>query len=356
MGDEYAAVVFHSTGEGNDIICLTDYELGKMGTLKSMKEDAEPAAEQWKRALIKGECGDENLAMIPGVAIEELKIKWPTAKKMFTFLQSEHTRLPNGTTKYELPKPMTSSFAEMKLTEKISETETETYELPAGIKSFFAFQVNAAPGMKPEEREEVIQERNNAAGDAVAGEFGSLYLQKLGKDDEYLNQADQNQGEFSREVKVNNPRELIKIIEAANKVNYQELLNFSSAKLASGIRINDLWRLRALFGFSPTGDYTDKTYYVVQKEGTEGEKVVGYFDLLKEHQWFDPKNDKNALYVSKQTVREDYMPAAVDAAYTKIHDNKEVMTRIINESGDFKTWINALDSDKKEICVRNELY
>lgn len=351
--EEYPAVA--AVLEGREVVCLTELELEKVGLLKDGKEQSEgPAKEQWQRELIEKTCGQKDLDVIPGSFLTNptIGITWERAQKVFTFLKSEHTRLPGGMTNYTLPKPLTSSFAKMKLTEKVSETEVATHNVPEGIKSFFAFQVNTDPEM---DTLTAIKEGNAAAGDAVAGEYGSLHMKKFGADDAYLNQTDQNPKLFPRELKVNNPRELLKIIEAANKLNYQELLNFSSAKLASGIRINDLWRLRALFGFSPTGDYTDRTYYVTPTGGKPEEKVVGYFDLLDEHKWFDPKDDKNALYAAEDTVNPEYKPAAVEAAYTKIHDNEEEMSRII-ENDLPAGWTEATDSKKNPICVRNRFY
>lgn len=343
--DEFKAAA--AVVNGKDVICLTEEQLNKVAMIKLATEDAEPG---------KNRCSAENLPVIDWVKDNyEKDIPWKRAKKVFTFLQE--TRINKGSSMYELPKPMTTAFKEMKLVSTDEDSKGEKIEVPAGVKSFFAFQVNAEPTL--EEAQALIEERNEKHGEAVAGEYGSLYLKDFGQTDEYLNQVGQNPGLFTREEKVNNPRELVKIIEAANRLNYQELLNFASAKLASGIRINDLYRLRALFGFSATGDYTDRTYWVHQ-DGKEPEKVVGFFDLLDEHKWFDPNDDKNALYFSnkdKLTVDESYLRKNVDAAYTKINDNAAAMEAIIAK--DYPAWTAATETkeiDGKPVCKRNNFF
>jgi hypothetical protein len=254
---------------------------------------------------------------------------------------------------------MTGAFKDMKLTDKSDDTSINTdnketwkeIEVPAGIKSFFAFEVNRDPESRGyASAEDALVKRNTDAEDAVAGEFGSLFLKDFGQTDEYLNQKEQNTHKFPRKYTVNNPRELVKLIEGASKLNYQKLLNFAAAKLASGIRINDLYRLRALFGFSATGDYTDATYHVKPAGKSEAEEVIGYNTLLSNHKWFDPDEDKNAVYFAnknnKITVADRYLPANVN--YTKINEPAAMRAFLDNQ---YPGWTEAKDANGKDLCV-----
>lgn len=260
---------------------------------------------------------------------------------------------------------MTGAFQDMKLTDKSEDKSDNTdvkekwkeIEVPAGIKSFFAFEVNTDLGStKFDTVKEALVARNAASDDAVAGEFGSLFLQDFGQTDEYLNQKEQDtHPDWAREYTVNNPRELVKLIEGASKLNYQELLNFAAAKLASGIRVNDLYRLRALFGFSATGDYTDETYRVQLPNKMEPEEVIGYHTLLNSHKWFDPNEDKNAVYFAnknnKLTVDESYLPANV--VYTKINEPAAMKAFLDSQYGQYPAgWTEAWDASKNPICVQ----
>merc|ERR1712096_338698 len=285
-----------------------------------------------------------------------------TAKKVLFYLTAKETIVPASN--FNLPKPMTGAFQDMKLTDKSEDKSDNTnnkerwkeIEVPAGIKSFFAFQVNTNLGSTEFDTvKDALVARNAASDDAVAGEFGSLFLQDFGQTDEYLNQQEQDtHPDWAREYTVNNPRELVKLIEGASKLNYQELLNFAAAKLASGIRINDLYRLRALFGFSANGDYTDETYRVQLPNKMEPEEVIGYHTLLNSHKWFDPNEDKNAVYFANKnnrtTVDESYLPANV--VYTKINEPAAMRAFLDSQYGKYPAgWTEAWDAKKKPICV-----
>lgn len=239
---------------------------------------------------------------------------------------------------------------EQTITENITKKEKDIDNRDA-IKNFFAFQVDQSPETEEAAIEE-IKGRNAEKNNEVAGQFGSIHLKGAGRADLYLNQ-NQHGYFFPRELKVNNPRELIDMIEAANKLHYQELLDFSSAKLASGIRINDLWRLRAIFGFTPTGDYTNLGYTVV-REGKEDEKVAGINDLLEENSWFDPAKDQHAKFHYVDTVEDDYVPGdALNAKYTNIED-KDAMTQIMDQDYP-KGWTSVKKKNGDVICMKNGL-
>merc|ERR1712098_392021 len=336
--------------KGADYFCLTEEQLNKVQILKEIQEIL-----PGKETFDCGE-GDEDLHVINWEEYGlEARVPWETTKKALFYL----TKIPViGASKWDLPKPMTGPFKDMTIADK-SEDESEKtdnkekwkqIEVPAAIKSFFAFQVNTTPSA--EDAAKAIEQGNATYKERVAGEFGSLFLTNLGRDDEYLNQREQNTHDFDRENKVNNPRELVKLIEGSSELNYQELLNFAAAKLASGIRVNDLYRLRALFGFSASGDYTDETYLVQRENKIDPEEVVGYQALLRNHKWFDPNEDKNAVYFAnkdkKLTVDRDYLPENI--TYAKIDDAAE-MKKIL--ARDYPTgWTEAWDVNKKLICKK----
>merc|ERR1712000_294909 len=373
-GVVYKDVVKNNAPE-REYFCLTEDDVEKVSEIKdflSVSTDKESTENQYD------ECPEEGLPTLewnrlfePSDRKAPLYVPWAHAKKAFAFLKSASTVV--GEQHWGIPKPMTTPFKDMQLQQKAKvqneegedvrdenndvkwKNTGEKIDVPAAIRSFFAFQVDTTPASEEAARV-LIEERNIAADNRVAGQYGSLFLKGAGREDDYLNQVDQiNNEHFDREHKVNNPRELIQMIEAANKLNYQELLNFSAAKLASGIRINDLWRLRALFGFSPTGDYTDKTYKVsVSEDPKEDQEVAGYFDTLDKNKWYVPSEDKNALHFSKTTVEDAYLEDTVKNQYTKIHDNEAVMRGIVTEDYQ-QNWTEAKDMDGNLICVRNAL-
>lgn len=336
---------------GDEYFCVNEAQLRKLQYLKDVQELA---------TTEKGnECNNDDYKVIEWtqMGLEKEIVPWKTAKKVLFYLKNKETMVPASN--YNLPKPMTGAFKDMKLTDKSEDKSINTddkekwkeIEVPAGIKSFFAFDVNTdLTSTEYDTVKDALVKRNADSKDAVAGEFGSLFLQDFGQTDEYLNQEEQDTHHWPREYTVNNPRELVNLIEGASKLNYQELLNFAAAKLASGIRINDLYRLRALFGFSATGDYTDETYRVLLPNKMEPEEVIGYHTLLNNHKWFDPNEDKNAVYFAnknnKPTVDESYLPANFE--YTKI--NEPAAMRAFLDSQYPAGWIEAWDANEKPIC------
>jgi len=181
----------------------------------------------------------------------------------------------------------------LKTWEQANKNEGRYYRgLTGEIINFFQFTLEPTT----EDRETKIAqdkqecEENQGKYCMVAGPYGTNNLENGGDQDCYLNEVFAAGQTPNDQNKVNNPRELLKLIDTADVLDFQNLLDLAAAKFASSIRRNDLYRLRAIYGFSPNGDYTEFTYTMENENSMEPNEIKGMRNLLHENTWFNPLN------------------------------------------------------------------
>jgi len=218
---------------------------------------------------------------------------------------------------HKLPMPMPTKFSETEVI--IGDDKDHPIALPEDIKKFFQYTVVNMKADAAQER--AIRERDEeySLHAGVAGKFGSLNIPEYGLGDEFLNPA----GSVYDLETVNNPRELIRLMKAAQYLNYDVLLKYASAKLATLISFNTAYRIRALLGMAPNGGYTWEEY-----TNAAGEKVKGLKEVKEEAPWFDmdKENDKVYKAVVKAYLKENitYLTKEEALEEEKAKDNKMI--------------------------------
>lgn len=316
-------------------MCLTETEFQKLGFIKDLAEQAE-----YKNATDDeiNFCEPMNLS---NDVVKVLRIPYEKMSKVTTDLESVDKALyflkeilaDTYVSKQvnvagvemptmELPQPLNTNFNDMELHKKmeyerdyqdekaritlatnkdrhIEDKETTITEsmkawvqsnknsdnykssLTDDIKNFFTYKIDPAykDNTIVEEYEKKCEE-NKEPYCMVAGKYGSANLES--RLDCYLNEG--ADGLELNEMSVNNPRELLKLIDVANRMIFEDLLHLASAKFASDIRRNDLYRLRAMYGMQPNGSYTENTY-TISSDGEDVE-IKGFENLKTENTWF----------------------------------------------------------------------
>jgi hypothetical protein len=259
---------------GEESFCFTEEQTNLMKFFKEMKENT---AENET-----GKCDGEDVDVV-SLPLKALPTTDTTIVDLESLKRAFHFTELTAHSNHEFPMPMMKDFEEAKIL--IGEDQID---IPADIQNFFKYTVVAKETDAEQEQAIKEEDSNDKAHAAVSGKYGSLNIPNYGINSLFLNPK----GSQYDAKTVNNPRELIKLMKAAQYLNYDVLLKYASMKLATLIKNNTVNRIRALLGFSPNGDYTEHSY-----TNGDGDVVTGITELKEESPWFDMDNDSNAKFV-----------------------------------------------------------
>jgi len=298
---------------------FTEEKVKLMKMLEEMKENAEDEDVCDSNAADAQMCDVITLSLTALPTTETTVVDLDSLKRAFHFTTlTDHSN-------HKLPMPMPTKFEETEVI--IGDDKENPIAMPADIKKFFQYTVVDEKTDAAQEaaiHQEDVDDRHHAG---VAGKFGSLNIPEFGLNDEFLNPKG---SEYDPET-VNNPRELIRLLKAAQYLNYGVLLKYASAKLATLISFNTAYRIRVLLGMPANGGYTLEGYI-----NAAGEKVKGLNDVKAEAPWFDmdKENDKVHKEVKAPYKKENitYLTVAEALDEEKAKDNK-MIPKVIPDVG-----------------------